>query len=77
MPAMKKTIISLTALAMFVSAATHAEADTSKKTDFLLIGGGIMSASARIPAARAAAGLHLTMVEKLDGVALESSKRLE
>ncbi|MCL7707772.1 malate:quinone oxidoreductase, partial [Enterobacter kobei] len=30
---------------MFVSAATHAEADTSKKTDFLLIGGGIMSAS--------------------------------
>ncbi|MCS6037741.1 hypothetical protein LNQ52_26110 [Klebsiella pneumoniae subsp. pneumoniae] len=27
---MKKTIISLTALAMFVSAATHAEADTSK-----------------------------------------------
>jgi malate dehydrogenase (quinone) len=31
MPAMKKTIISLTALAMFVSAATHAEADTSKK----------------------------------------------
>ncbi len=45
MPAMKKTIISLTALAMFVSAATHAEADTSKKTDFLLIGGGIMSAS--------------------------------
>ncbi|STS82461.1 malate:quinone oxidoreductase [Klebsiella pneumoniae] len=45
MPAMKKTIISLTALAMFVSAATHAEADTSKKTDFLLIGGGIISAS--------------------------------
>ncbi|CDL14060.1 Malate:quinone oxidoreductase [Klebsiella pneumoniae IS46] len=31
MPAMKKTIISLTALAMLVSAATHAEADTSKK----------------------------------------------
>ena len=41
MPAMKKTIISFTALAMFVSAATHAEADTSKKTDFLLIGGGM------------------------------------
>ncbi len=57
MPAMKKTIISLTALAMLVSAATHAEADTSKKTDFLLIGGGIMSASLGTPAAGAAAGL--------------------
>lgn len=56
MPAMKKTIISLTALAMLVSAATHAEADTSKKTDFLLIGGGIMSASLGT-AAGAAAGL--------------------
>ncbi len=54
---MKKTIISLTALAMFVSAATHAEADTSKKTDFLLIGGGIMRRLARHLAAGAAAGL--------------------
>jgi malate dehydrogenase (quinone) len=31
MPAMKKTIISVTALAMFVSAATHAEAIPRKK----------------------------------------------
>jgi len=35
----------MTALAMFVSSATIANDDTSKKTDFLLIGGGIMSAS--------------------------------
>ncbi len=70
---MKKTIISLTALAMFVSAATHAEADTSKKTDFLLIGGGIMSASLGTWLQALQPDWDLTMVEKLDGVALESS----
>ncbi len=70
---MKKTIISLTALAMFVSAATHAEADTSKKTDFLLIGGGIMSASLGTRLQALQPDWDLTMVEKLDGVALESS----
>ena len=70
---MKKTIISITALAMFVSAATHAEADTSKKTDFLLIGGGIMSASLGTWLQALQPDWNLTMVEKLDGVALESS----
>ena len=70
---MKKTIISFTALAMFVSAATHAEADTSKKTDFLLIGGGIMSASLGTWLQALQPDWNLTMVEKLDGVALESS----
>lgn len=70
---MKKTIISLTALAMFVSAATHAEAGTSKKTDFLLIGGGIMSASLGTWLQALQPDWDLTMVEKLDGVALESS----
>lgn len=70
---MKKTIISLTALAMLVSAATHAEADTSKKTDFLLIGGGIMSASLGTWLQALQPDWDLTMVEKLDGVALESS----
>ncbi len=64
MPAMKKTIISLTALAMFVSAATHAEADTSKKTDFLLIGGGIMSASLGTWLQALQPDWDLTMVEK-------------
>lgn len=62
---MKKTIISLTALAMFVSAATHAEADTSKKTDFLLIGGGIMSASLGTWLQALQPDWDLTMVEKL------------
>ncbi len=43
-----------------------------RKTDFLLIGGGIMSASsARLQALQP--DWDLTMVEKLDGVALESS----
>ncbi|MGS7349411.1 malate:quinone oxidoreductase, partial [Klebsiella pneumoniae] len=58
---------------MFVSAATHAEADTSKKTDFLLIGGGIMSASLGTWLQALQPDWDLTMVEKLDGVALESS----
>jgi malate dehydrogenase (quinone) len=45
MPAIKKSILSVTALAMFVSTASYANTDTAQKTDFLLIGGGIMSAS--------------------------------
>lgn len=73
MPAIKKTIISMTALAMFVSTATYANGDTSKKTDFLLIGGGIMSASLGTWLQELQPEWKQVMVEKLDGVALESS----
>ena len=73
MPAIKNTIISMTALAMFVSSATFANDDTSKKTDFLLIGGGIMSASLGTWLQELQPDWKQVMVEKLDGVALESS----
>ncbi|EOF4703635.1 malate dehydrogenase (quinone) [Klebsiella oxytoca] len=73
MPAIKNTIISMTALAMFVSSATYANDDTSKKTDFLLIGGGIMSASLGTWLHELQPEWKQVMVEKLDGVALESS----
>ena len=73
MPAIKNTIISMTALAMFVSSATFANDDTSKKTDFLLIGGGIMSASLGTWLHELQPDWNQVMVEKLDGVALESS----
>ena len=73
MPAIKNTIISMTALAMFVSTATFANDDTSKKTDFLLIGGGIMSASLGTWLHELQPDWKQVMVEKLDGVALESS----
>ena len=63
----------MTALAMFVSTATFANDDTSKKTDFLLIGGGIMSASLGTWLHELQPDWKQVMVEKLDGVALESS----
>ncbi|MDU3717693.1 MAG: malate:quinone oxidoreductase, partial [Klebsiella michiganensis] len=58
---------------MFVSSATFANDDTSKKTDFLLIGGGIMSASLGTWLQELQPDWKQVMVEKLDGVALESS----
>ncbi|NIF57669.1 malate dehydrogenase (quinone) [Enterobacter sp. Ap-916] len=73
MPAMKKTIISLTTLALFVSSASYANADSTQKTDFLLIGGGIMSASLGTWLQELQPDWKQIMVEKLDGVALESS----
>ena len=73
MPAFKKTIISLTSVALFVSSATWANSETSQKTDFLLIGGGIMSASLGTWLQELQPDWKQIMVEKLDGVALESS----
>ncbi|MBI0275242.1 malate dehydrogenase (quinone) [Hafnia alvei] len=73
MPALKKTIVSLTTVALFVSTATWAKDDATQKTDFLLIGGGIMSASLGTWLQELQPEWKQVMVEKLDGVALESS----
>ncbi|QOV62184.1 malate dehydrogenase (quinone) [Kosakonia pseudosacchari] len=73
MPAMKKTIISLSAVALLVSSVTGAYAEETQKTDFLLIGGGIMSASLGTWLQELQPEWKQVMVEKLDGVALESS----
>ncbi|MFM7945534.1 malate:quinone oxidoreductase [Hafnia paralvei] len=73
MPAFNKTILSLTTLALFVSSATWAKDETTQKTDFLLIGGGIMSASLGTWLQELQPEWKQVMVEKLDGVALESS----
>jgi malate dehydrogenase (quinone) len=73
MPALNKTIISLSALALFVSSASWAKSETTEKTDFLLIGGGIMSASLGTWLEELQPEWKQVMVEKLDGVALESS----
>ncbi len=73
MPAMKKTIIAFSAVAMLVSSATSAWAEENQKTDFLLIGGGIMSASLGTWLQTLQPEWKQVMVEKLDGVALESS----
>lgn len=73
MPALNKTIISLSALALLVSSASWAKPETTQKTDFLLIGGGIMSASLGTWLEALQPEWKQVMVEKLDGVALESS----
>jgi len=73
MPALNKTIVSLTAVALFVSTASWAKDDATQKTDFLLIGGGIMSASLGTWLQELQPEWKQVMVEKLDGVALESS----
>lgn len=73
MPAFKKTIISFTSVALFASSAAWANSETAQKTDFLLIGGGIMSASLGTWLQALQPDWKQVMVEKLDGVALESS----
>lgn len=67
-----KLITSLSLTALLVSSAVHA-ADTPEKTDVLLIGGGIMSASLGTWLEELQPSWKQVMVEKLDGVALESS----
>ncbi len=57
---------------MLVASNVHA-ADTAEKTDVLLIGGGIMSASLGTLLQELQPDWKQVMVEKLDGVALESS----
>ncbi|MEN4789075.1 malate dehydrogenase (quinone) [Pantoea agglomerans] len=68
----KKVIPTLSLAALLVSSALHAET-SPEKTDVLLIGGGIMSASMGTMLEELQPGWKQIMVEKLDGVALESS----
>lgn len=68
----KKVIPTLSLAALLVSSALHAET-SPEKTDVLLIGGGIMSASMGTMLEELQPGWKQMMVEKLDGVALESS----
>ena len=68
----KKIVSALSLAALLVSSAVRAE-DAPEKIDVLLIGGGIMSASLGTWLQELQPGWKQLMVEKLDGVALESS----
>ncbi|MHB2057412.1 malate dehydrogenase (quinone) [Pantoea dispersa] len=68
----KKLVSALSLTALLVSSAVHAE-NAPEKTDVLLIGGGIMSASLGTWLQELQPGWKQLMVERLDGVALESS----
>ncbi|WP_380178413.1 malate dehydrogenase (quinone) [Kalamiella sp. sgz302252] len=68
----KKLLTSLSLSTLLISSALHAET-TPEKTDVLLIGGGIMSASLGTMLEDVQPDWKQIMVEKLDGVALESS----
>ncbi|MEI2264510.1 malate dehydrogenase (quinone) [Erwinia sp. CGal63] len=68
----KKLFTSLSLATLLISSAIHAET-TPEKTDVLLIGGGIMSASLGTMLEDVQPDWKQIMVEKLDGVALESS----
>ena len=52
---------------------TSVHAEEAKKVDVLLIGGGIMSATLGVWLNELEPGMSMEMVERLDGVALESS----
>ncbi|KJH79060.1 MULTISPECIES: malate dehydrogenase (quinone) [unclassified Pseudomonas] len=52
---------------------TSAQAEEAKKVDVLLIGGGIMSATLGVWLNELEPGTSMEMIERLDGVALESS----
>ncbi|WP_205954629.1 malate dehydrogenase (quinone) [Pantoea stewartii] len=67
-----KFVPALSLAALLVSSVTHAE-NSPERTDVLLIGGGIMSASLGTLLEELQPGWKQIMVEKLDGVALESS----
>ncbi|CAX58718.1 MULTISPECIES: malate dehydrogenase (quinone) [Erwinia] len=67
----KKVIPAVSLLALLVCSSVHAE--ETEKTDVLLIGGGIMSASLGTLLHDLQPDWKQLMVEKLDGVALESS----
>ena len=68
----RKVVPAFSFIAMLVASNVHA-ADTAEKTDVLLIGGGIMSASLGTLLQELQPDWKQVMVEKLDGVALESS----
>lgn len=73
MPAINKKLFSLATIALLVNSAAYANTDTTEKTDVLLIGGGIMSASLGTWLQELQPDWKQVMVEKLDNVALESS----
>ncbi|WP_313131713.1 malate dehydrogenase (quinone) [Pseudescherichia vulneris] len=68
----RKVVPAFSLIAMLVASNVYAE-DTAEKTDVLLIGGGIMSASLGTLLQELQPDWKQVMVEKLDGVALESS----
>ncbi|MFV0261512.1 MAG: malate dehydrogenase (quinone) [Kluyvera sp.] len=73
MPALNKKLFSLATIALLVNSTAYANTDTTQKTDVLLIGGGIMSASLGTWLQELQPDWKQVMVEKLDKVALESS----
>ena len=73
MPAINKKLFTLATIALLVNSAAYANTDTTEKTDVLLIGGGIMSASLGTWLQELQPDWKQVMVEKLDKVALESS----
>ncbi|CCJ83613.1 Malate:quinone oxidoreductase [Cronobacter dublinensis 1210] len=68
----RKPLPAFSLIALLVSSAAYAD-NTTEKTDVLLIGGGIMSASLGTVLQEIQPDWKQLMVEKLDGVALESS----
>ncbi|MFU0919921.1 malate dehydrogenase (quinone) [Kluyvera sichuanensis] len=73
MPAINKKLFTLATIALLVNSAAYADTDTTEKTDVLLIGGGIMSASLGTWLQELQPDWKQVMVEKLDKVAMESS----
>ena len=73
MPAINKKIFTLATIALLVNSAAYADTNTTEKTDVLLIGGGIMSASLGTWLQELQPDWKQVMVEKLDKVAIESS----
>ncbi|MDA8491738.1 malate dehydrogenase (quinone) [Kluyvera sp. Awk 3] len=73
MPDINKKLFSLATIALLVNSAAYANTETTQKTDVLLIGGGIMSASLGTWLQELQPDWKQVMVEKLDKVALESS----
>ena len=68
----KKVNTALLGLALAMGM-TSANADEAKKVDVLLIGGGIMSTTLGVWINELEPSWSMEMVERLDGVALESS----
>ncbi|MGE8066209.1 malate dehydrogenase (quinone) [Pseudomonas sp. NPDC089569] len=68
----KKVNTALLGLALSLGMTT-AQAEAAKKVDVLLIGGGIMSATLGVWLNELEPGMSMEMVERLDGVAQESS----
>ncbi|ORM71728.1 malate dehydrogenase (quinone) [Pantoea rwandensis] len=68
----KQIVPALSLAALLVSSVVHAE-NAPEKTDVLLIGGGVMSASLGTWLQELQPGWKQLMVERLDAVALESS----